>query len=299
MKKKGGFDGSRGSFFQRFRMKRRKAVCWQEGRSETWKRLDKAIKKTIAFRKRVYEEKMTKRLESCGRGGQWYSIYKFLDSDDMPPRWNVSELEPNQSPKEITNSLARHFVQITNQSRPLSRNDIPKSHPGLIPQLDTADVEKFIKGFRICKSRVNGDIPRELVGPSAGPLAKVLTKIYNACFLTKSWPRLWKVKTIVPIPKTISPGSADDIRLISMTTLWSKMLESYLAKFTLEETHGKWKDNQFGGRKGASTNHVLIEVWDKILTGLKDKKAVVLAGIDFSKSFSRCSYHTGAGFVIY
>ena len=42
-------------------MKRRKAVFWQEGRSETWKRLDKGIKRTIAFRKKQYEEKMTKK----------------------------------------------------------------------------------------------------------------------------------------------------------------------------------------------------------------------------------------------
>ena len=119
----------------RFRIKRRKAVFWEEGRSNTWKRLDKAIKKTIAFRKRMYEEKMTERLESCGRGGQWYSIYNFLDSDDIPDRWNISELEPNQSPLQLSNSLAKHFVQITNQAKSLSQSDIPKSGkgPGLIP----------------------------------------------------------------------------------------------------------------------------------------------------------------------
>ena len=35
---------------------------------------------------------------------------------------------------------------------------------------------------------------------------------------------------------------------------------------------------------------MLVEVWDRILRGLEENKAVVLAGIDFSKSFSRCSY---------
>ena len=276
----------------RRRMKRRKAVFWQEGRSETWKRLDKGIKKTIAFRKKQYEEKMTKKLESCGKSGQWYSIYRFLDSDDMPSRWNISELEPNQSPSQLADTLAAHFVRITNQSNPLSPTDIPTSltGAGLIPQLDLKGVTKFIRQFKKCTSRVNGDIPRELVNPCAEDLARALTPIYNACFLTKKWPSLWKIETIVPIPKTISPGSLDDIRPISMTTLWSKMLETYLARFTMEETKDNWSHNQYGGRKGASTDHVLIEVWDRILSGLEHNKAVVLAGIDFSKSFSRCSY---------
>lgn len=75
--------------------KRRKAVFWLEGRSELWKRLDKAIKKTITFRKKQYKEKMTTKLEQCGNKNQWYSIYKFLASDEMPQRWSINELRPN------------------------------------------------------------------------------------------------------------------------------------------------------------------------------------------------------------
>ena len=57
----------------------------------------------------------------------------------------------------------------------------------------------------------------------------------------------------------------------------------------MQDSH--WKIDQFGGRKGSSTDHVLVEIWNKILTGLdRGAKAVVLAVIDFSKSFSRCSH---------
>ena len=133
----------------------------------------------------MYDEKMTERLESCGRGGQWYSIYKFLDTDDIPDRLNISELEPNQSPLQLSNSLAKHFVQITNQAKSLSPPDIPKSvkGSGLIPQLDASNVEKFIKNFKKCASRVNGDIPRELVNPCAASLSKVLTHSNLQCLL--------------------------------------------------------------------------------------------------------------------
>ena len=44
--------------------------------------------------------------------------------------------------------------------------------------------------------------------------------------------------------------------------------------------------------KGFSTDHVLIEAWDRILRALDkstSNKAVIFTVIDFSKSFSRCS----------
>ena len=99
------------------------------------------------------------------------------------------------------------------------------------------------------------------------------------------------METVVPIPKTLSSCGLEGIRPISLTTLWSKILESYLAKFTIDETGKNWKNNQYGGRKDSSTDHLLAEICDRILTNLdKEKKAVVLAGIDFSKSFLRSSY---------
>ena len=100
--------------------------------------------------------------------------------------------------------------------------------------------------------------------------------------------------TAISIPKVPTPADYNDIRPISMTTLWSKLLESFVASFTLIETGHNWKGNHHGGRKGSSTDHVLVQVWDTILEELdtpsERPKAAVLCGLDFSKSFCRCSY---------
>ena len=180
---------------------------------------------------------MTKKLENFGRTGQWYSIYKYIASDDTPSRWNITDLDPNQNPLDLSNMLAKHFISVTNQATRLVDSDLPESlvGNGLIPQMDIARVEKILKSYKKCNSRVQGDIPRDLVNPCSKKLAEALTKIYNASFLNKSWPDIRKVETIIPIPKTASPGSVDDIRPISMITLWSKILESLVASFTLEE----------------------------------------------------------------
>ena len=74
-------------------------------------------------------------------------------------------------------------------------------------------------------------------------------------------------------------------------------MESFIAGYTWIETGNRWKDNQRGGRSGSSTDHVLIKMWNEIHEYLDPpssssnrSKAAVMCGIDFSKSFSRCSY---------
>ena len=71
-------------------------------------------------------------------------------------------------------------------------------------------------------------------------------------------------------------------------------MESYIATYTLLETKMNLKSNQHGGRCESSTDHVLVQIWDRVLRDLDTSqgkaKASVICGIDFSKSFSRCFY---------
>ena len=52
---------------------------------------------------------MTEKLEAAGKTGQWFSIYKCISSDEMPERWNVTELSPDDSPVILANKLVDHF----------------------------------------------------------------------------------------------------------------------------------------------------------------------------------------------
>ena len=138
-----------------------------------------------------------------------------------------------------------------------------------------------------------GDLPKSLVAPLSEELATPLTVIYNNCLAFTTWPKSWKKETVIPIPKKQTPRDYNDIRPISMSPLWSKILESVIADLTMQETKSNWKSTQHGGLKGSSTDHVLIEAWDRILRALdksNTNKAVVFTALDFSKSFSRCSH---------
>ena len=62
----------------------RKGLFQEEGRSELFKRLNKGIQETIKIRKKKYEENMIMKLEQTGKTNQWFDIYKYLASEDLP-----------------------------------------------------------------------------------------------------------------------------------------------------------------------------------------------------------------------
>ena len=71
--------------------------------------------------------------------------------------------------------------------------------------------------------------------------------------------------------------------------LASKVFESYVLDWALSQV--KLKNNQFGGAKGCGASHLLISVWQKILTDLEDCRAsTLLTAIDYAKAFNRMQF---------
>ena len=99
------------------------------------------------------------------------------------------------------------------------------------------------------------------------------------------WPQAWKQETMVIIPKCSNPTSYSELRNLSCTPLFSKILES----FVLDELKSELAidPTQYGSTKNCGAEHYLIEAWDHVLTSLEDNAAAVnLISIDFSKAFN-------------
>ena len=79
------------------------------------------------------------------------------------------------------------------------------------------------------------------------------------------------------------------MRNISYTPLFSKVLEQFLVE-KVRSTTGL-SNCQFGGVKGVSTDHFLVETWHEILTNLEERDAATsLVSTDFSKAFNRMDH---------
>ena len=113
------------------------------------------------------------------------------------------------------------------------------------------EVAARLKSCKKPKSQVNGDINPQLVAKFYDVLAIPLTYIYNKILNSLAWPDIWKFETVTVIPKNSSPSSPAELRNLSCTPLFSKVLETFvLERIKSEVTLSR---NQYGGIKGIST----------------------------------------------
>ena len=144
-----------------------------------------------------------------------------------------------------------------------------------------------LRGMKKPKSQVEGE---SLVTEYADLLAIPLAHIFGQVFATLQWPDLWKRETVTVIPKGSSPSSIAELRNLSCTPLFSKLLESFVLDMLKEETN--LSRDQYGGIKGSGPDHFLTITWQEILDDLdhEDGAAATLTSIDFAKAFNRMSH---------
>ena len=120
-------------------------------------------------------------------------------------------------------------------------------------------------------------------------LAIPLAIIFNQTLSTLEWPTTWKSETVHVIPKNSSPSSISELRNLSCTPLFSKVLESFV--LSLLQSEVKLSDKQYGGLRECSTEHFLIDTWDTVINGLEQgDSAMNLVSIDFEKAFNRMDH---------
>ena len=103
---------------------------------------------------------------------------------------------------------------------------------------------------------------------------------------TGEWLKSWRTEYGVPIQKITNPIIEDDLRIISLTSFLSKVSEQFIISWLLKYVEGKIDWGQYGGTKGSSISHYLIELVNFVLFNqdLKIPQTVLAAFIDFSKA---------------
>ena len=165
-----------------------------------------------------------------------------------------------------------------------------KSSPPTISERET--YEKIVAANKP-KSGVPGDLPSSMLKEFSVELATPLSKIINNIFKSAEWPEDWKVEFVTPLGKIPNPETEDDLRPISLSAFFSKVTEHFVVQWLLKFI-GKHIDfRQYGGMKGNSITHYLIEFVNFILANQdKDSPTAILACmVDFSKAFNRQNHN--------
>ena len=95
---------------------------------------------------------------------------------------------------------------------------------------------------------------------------------------------VWKISNIASVPKVHPRSTIEDFRPIALTSVPSKIQESYVMDWVLEDIRDRISDSQFGGLAGMSavTALLLISCYTSGINGNCDRRELL-------KSFSLIS----------
>ena len=222
---------------------------------------------------------------------KWYSMAKKIGAVDEMNSGEVivDELE-GLSNLEGAERIAQHFSSVSNEYPPIDLAQLPAYLPATKPeQVDELSVYKKINGLKNTKSTMNIDLPNKLRKEFSVELTPPLTDIINSSLSQFIYPKIWKHEWITPAPKVTCPKLIKDLRKISSTSDFSKVFESFLRDWILEDICKNIDPGQFGSLKGTGTEHMLVFLVDRILKLLEtvDSAVVVAALVDWSAAFDR------------
>ena len=249
---------------------------------------------------------LNRNLESIrdSKPGHVFNILKQLGAQpgDCPESktFSLSEHErENLSPEQSAERIATHFSAISSEYPPLQIEQLPsrvrdKLIPGeLAPSLSEYDVYCKIRAAKKPRSGIPGDLPKTLIQEFSPELATPVSKVINNIFKSGEWPSHWKLEQVTPIGKVPLPENEDDLRPISLTPFFSKVTEQFVVTWLLEYIEDKIDFRQYGGLKGNSITHYMIEFMNFILScqDSPDQTAVMACMVDFSKAFNRQNHN--------
>ena len=269
--------------------KKRRKIYDREGRSKRWKKLKKRSSALYRERAAKYVQLQKEKLTGPDASRNFFKHVKSFSCREKPKIFEITDLFPDLTNAEVAEKLAEHFTTIGGQQTPLLPADIPTSYSKPRPLLDPLTVMQKLKSMKKPKSTVKGDIFPCLVNKAAGALSFPLASIFNDISAGKPWPKLWKIKSVTPIPKKTVRESINDVRNISCTQLFSKAYKSFVLDWLSEEV--SIRTNQYGCVKGSGSEHFLVQLWQQVLENLEDPRAAsLLTSIDYSKAFNRLNY---------
>ena len=268
------------------------------------------ILKTSALFKVKYkseaEKYLNKNLDALRntKPGQAYSILKKMGAQPGDCIDSNTFSLPNHESENLTNEqsaehIAQHFSQVSQEFPPLDVSNLPKHIKDKLKNSDSPpvvsehDVYCKIRSAKKPRSGIPDDLPKVLVQEFAPELALPVSIIVNSIARTGEWPTQWKLEHIVPIGKIPLPQSEDDLRPISLTAFFSKVAEHFVVMWLMKYIKDKIDFRQYGGAKGNSITHYIIEFITFMLScqDSSDQTAILACMVDFSKAFNRQNHY--------
>ena len=222
------------------------------------------------------------------------------DCDDSSSFTLLSHIEEGLTVNEQLCRFSEYFIAVSQEFPALeldqlsaaTRKKLSEIRQEEIPQIQDYQIFNILDKSKKKNSMVPGDLPPRLFyGASAG-LAAPAASIMNRIAQTGEWPKQYQTEWGVPLEKIKGAQDESQTRLISCTNKMNVVLEKQVIRWLMEHVESQLDPDQFGGIKGNSISHYLIEMTNFILYNqdLKNPQAIIAAFLDFRQGFNRCQH---------
>ena len=194
---------------------------------------------------------------------------------------------------ECAEAVAQSFAEVSQEYERLDRTRLPAYLPAERPlEVNVFQVKNKIENIGKTKSTLPVDISDRLRQDCALDLAEPMCDIINSCLRAGCFPKPWRREWVTPVPKPKNGEelkTCNDVRKVASTSDYSKVFEGFLRDWITQDIGDKMDINQFAGKKGVGTEHLIVALMDRVLS-LLDKpgmRAVIATAVDWASAFSR------------
>ena len=206
-----------------------------------------------------------------------------IESKEVPNSFNnyftgIAEKLTNQLPTSIHNasSYLKNRINNTFFMNPISKEEISKA---LLKLKNNGKGTKNISTL-VLKNNVN-------------KLSEILCHVLNICIAGGYFPNELKLGCITPIYKSGTKSEVKNYRPICSLSPFSKIFEKIIYNRMIEfiDQNNILSPNQFGFRKGLSTESAIIQFIDNVHKGLDKRHHTIAIFMDLSKAFDVLSHN--------
>ena len=270
--------------------------AWTHNNITEYKIYRNKVQRMATKLKANYYKRCSEGLRNSNPRNWWQHIKRLTNQSSRNDHLNT--LADNQFDGDI-NRMAdgiNAFLQsVSADLLPISEELFPPAAP-FTPFdfiIHPYQVERKLAMIDPHKSSGPDEIPNWFFKEFSVWLAEPVCAIFNASIREGEVPSLWKQANVVPIPKVHPPTDiTKDLRPISLTPTLSKILESFIGNWTLQQIREKLDKKQYGCLKGRSTTHELVDILHHWHQALDKHQSVRAVFIDYAKAFDHVDHST-------
>ena len=219
----------------------------------------------------------------------WKSVRLFnKKQDSIPPlNSNGNIISDDKQKAELLNDF---FASCWNSlEQPLTEETYRNFHTSPYEEATVSAEQVFHLISSLDTNKANGPdgISVQMLKSTANSISSPLSKLFSLSLAMGKFPKIWKIASVVPVPKSAVKHDPSNYRPISLLSVVSKLLEKIVYSLVWEHISdfSPISDQQWGFQKHKSTTTALLSTTNEWFRSLDRREDIICVFFDYKKAF--------------